>query len=71
MMSDNGIISRANAAVNKAFENGAKFERERLAKVVEGWCRVNTNWFDEYDDEGRNLNYGMAEELINLILGKE
>lgn len=70
-MSNNEIISRANKAVITSFEDGAKFERERLAKVVEHWCRVNTNWFDEYDDEGRNLNYGMAEELINLILGKE
>jgi hypothetical protein len=67
----NEIISRANTAVNEAFENGAKFERERLAKVVEGWCRANTDWFDEYDNEGRNLDYGKAEELINVILGKE
>ena len=68
---DNKIISRANEAVTKSFENGAKFERERLAKVVESWCRANTDWFDEYDAEGRNFNYGKAEELINLILGKE
>ena len=69
--SDNEIISRANEAINESFENSAKFERERLAKVVERWCRVNTDWFDEYDAEGRNLDYGKAEELINLILGKE
>ena len=65
------IISRANKAVTESFENGAKFERERLAKLVENWCRLNTDWFDEYDNEGRNFNYGKAEELINLILGKE
>ena len=70
-MQNNKIISRANTAVNEAFENGAKFERERIAKVVESWCRANTDWFDEYDSEGRNFNYGKAEELINLILGKE
>ena len=33
--SDSKIISRANEAVNESFENGAKFERERLAKAVE------------------------------------
>ena len=70
-MENNEIISRANEAVTKSFENGAKLERERIVKVVEGWCRLNTDWFDEYDNEGRNLNYGKAEELINLILGKE
>ena len=65
------VISRANKAVITSFEDGAKFERERIAKAVESWCRANTNWFDEYDYEGRNFNYGKAEELINLILGKE
>ena len=70
-MEKNEIIKHANEAVTKSFEDGAKFERERIAKVVEGWCRVNTDWFDEYDNEGRNLNYGKAEELINLILEKE
>ena len=68
---NNKIISQANEAINTAFENGAKFERERLAKAVENWCRANTNWFDEYDAEGRNFDYGKADELINLILGKE
>ena len=70
-MQNNKIISRANAAVNESFENGAKFERERLAKVVEGWCRANTDWFDEYDSEARNFNYGKAEELINVILDRD
>ena len=65
------VKSAPNTAVNESFENGAKIERERIAKVVESWCRLNTDWFDEYDSEGRNLNYGKAEELINLILGKE
>lgn len=67
----NKIISRANKAVIDSFEDGAKFERKRIAKAVESWCRVNTDWFDEYDSEGRNFNYGKAEELINVILGKE
>lgn len=70
-MENNKIISQANGAITKSFENGAKFERERIAKLVENWCRLNTDWFDEYDNEGRNFNYGKAEELINLILGKE
>ena len=70
-MTKNEIISRANQAVIESFENGAKFERERIAKMVDDWCRLNTDWFDEYDNEGRNFNYGKAEELINLILGKE
>ena len=68
---DNKITSQANEVVNESFENGVKFERERIVKLVECWCRVNTDWFDAYDSEGRNLNYGKAEELINVILGKE
>lgn len=70
-MEKSEFIKRANEAVTKSFEDGAKFERERIAKAVEYWCRINTDWFDEYDSEGRNLNFGKAEELINLILGKE
>ena len=65
------VKSAPNTTVDESFEDGVKFERERIVKLIECWCRVNTDWFDEYDSEGRNLNYGKAEELINLILGKE
>lgn len=27
------------------------------------WLKFNTNWDDEWDDMGRNLNYGMIEEF--------
>ena len=57
--------------VNNAFEAGKKWERTTIAGEVRTWLKYNTDWFDEYDSEGRNLNYGKGEELINLILGKE
>jgi hypothetical protein len=57
--------------VNNAFEAGKKWERTSIASDVRLWLKYNTNWDQEYDECGRNENYGKIEELINVILGKE
>jgi hypothetical protein len=57
--------------VNNAFEAGKKWERTSIAGDVRLWLKHNTNWDQEYDECGRNENYGKIEELINVILGKE
>ena len=71
-MSNNEIISRANVAVNKAFENGAKFERERLANFVEQWVKEHTYDNKYWDDYGESFNESIfGEDLKSVILGKE
>lgn len=31
------------------------------------WLKINTNWDMEYDEEGRNDNYGKIDELIKYL----
>ena len=31
------------------------------------WLRFNTNWDDEWDEMGRNVNYGKIEELRSFL----
>lgn len=37
-------------------------QRKMIEKACE-WLKFNTNWDDEWDDMGKNMNYGMIEEF--------
>ena len=39
---------------------------EFIAKVKR-WLEINTNWNMEYDEEGRNDNYGKIDELVKYL----
>jgi hypothetical protein len=41
-------------------------KQEFIAKVKK-WLKNNTNWDMEYDEEGRNDNYGKIDELIKYL----
>jgi hypothetical protein len=41
-------------------------KKEFIAKLKK-WLRNNTNWDMEYDEEGRNDNYGKIDELIKYM----
>lgn len=43
-------------------------KKEFIAKLKK-WLRNNTNWDMEYDEEGRNDNYGKIDELIKYMEG--
>lgn len=57
--------------VNNAFEAGKRWERTTIAADVLLWLKHNTNWAHEYDECGRNENFGKIEELINVILDRD
>lgn len=41
-------------------------KQEFIAKVKR-WLEIETNWNMEYDDEGRNDNYGKIDELVKYL----
>lgn len=55
------MIRRCNR--NPSFEAGAKWAKEELIKEICEWLKLNTDWDDEWDNMGRNINYGMIEEF--------
>lgn len=57
--------------VADAFEKGAYWADKTMIEKVCQWLKFNTNWDDEWDDMGRNLNYGMIEEFRKAMLEEE
>ena len=45
--------------IKDAYRNGAQDMLERVCK----WLKMNTNWTDEWDDFGRNMDFGKIDEL--------
>lgn len=48
------------------------FKEEMVNKAefitkLKTWLKINTNWDMEYDEQGRNDNYGKIDELINYL----
>lgn len=41
-------------------------KQEFIAKVRK-WLEIETNWNMEYDEEGRNDNYGKIDELVKYL----
>lgn len=41
-------------------------KQEFIAKL-KTWLKINTNWDMEYDEEGRNDNYGKIDELVKYL----
>lgn len=41
-------------------------KQEFIAKVKR-WLELETDWAQEYDEEGRNPNYGMIDELVKYL----
>ena len=48
---------------NASFEAGATWAKEELIKEACKWLKFNTDWDDEWDEMGRNMDYGMIEEF--------
>jgi hypothetical protein len=47
---------------NSILEGYEKSCKDMIEKACE-WLKFNTNWDDEWDDMGKNMNYGMIEEF--------
>ena len=59
------------AFMERALDENANEEtmvnkQEFIAKLKK-WLELETNWNMEYDEEGRNPNYGKIDELIKYM----
>ena len=45
-----------------AQKTAERTKKEIIRKACE-WLKLNTNWDDEWDEMGRNMDYGMIEEF--------
>ena len=41
--------------------------KQEFIEKLKIWLKINTNWDMEYDEEGRNDNYGKIDELIKYL----
>lgn len=45
-----------------AQKTAERTKKEIISKACE-WLKLNTNWDDEWDEMGRNIDYGMIEDF--------
>lgn len=50
-----------------AFIKGAKWADKTMIDKACEWLKLNTNWDDEWDEMGRNMNYGKIEEFRKVM----
>ena len=41
--------------------------KQEFIEKLKTWLKINTNWDMEYDEEGRNDNYGKIDELVKYL----
>jgi hypothetical protein len=47
--------------------NPAMINKQEFIAKVKRWLELETDWNMEYDEEGRNLNYGKIDELVKYL----
>lgn len=58
-----GVTPQATDLLECAFTKGAMWaDRTMIEKAIK-WLKENTNWEFEYDECGRNLDFGKLEEF--------
>ena len=67
--SDDGGWSDTNdiELIEKAFIEGAEWADKTMIEKACEWLRLNTNWDDEWDNQGRNMNYGKIREFLKAM----
>lgn len=69
-----GITPQVIDLLECAFTKGAewadrnpKFSKQEFIAKVKRWLELETDWNMEYNEEGRNLNYGKIDELVKYL----
>lgn len=57
------ILNSVMTLYEKGVEVGMKIGGQIKVKQACEWLKLNTNWNDEWDEMGRNDNYGKIEEF--------
>lgn len=61
------IINSVMALYEKGVEVGMKIGGQIKVDQACEWLKLNTNWDDEWDEMGRNENYGKIEEFSKAM----
>ena len=66
------IASKINAFIDGAkwadeHPNPEMINKQEFIAKVKRWLELETDWNMEYDEEGRNLNYGKIDELVKYL----
>ena len=70
-LSDGGLAEDTYAFMERALDENSNKEtmvnkQEFIAKLKK-WLELETDWNMEYDEEGRNPNYGKIDELVKYL----
>lgn len=60
---ENGIDNYGSLDYQVGVCDGVRLADKTMIEKACEWLKFNTNWDDEWDDMGRNMNYGMIEEF--------
>lgn len=58
-----GSFGNYSEGYEEGFIAGAKWADETMIEKACKWLKFNTNWDDEWDEMGKNIDYGMIEEF--------
>lgn len=59
---DENLNSNGKELLYVAQKTAERTKKEVISRACE-WLKLNTNWDDEWDEMGRNIDYGMIEEF--------
>lgn len=60
---ENGIDNYGSSDYQVGVCDGVRLADKTMIEKACKWLKFNTNWDDEWDEMGRNMNYGMIEEF--------
>lgn len=60
---ENGIDNYGSSDYQVGVCDGVRLADKTMIEKACEWLKFNTNWDDEWDDMGKNRNYGMIEEF--------
>lgn len=60
---ENGIDNYGTCDYQVGVCDGVRLADKTMIEKACEWLKFNTDWNDEWDEMGRNMNYGMIEEF--------
>lgn len=69
-LSDGGLAEDTYAFMERVLNEQPKSEmvnKQEFIEKVKRWLKFETDWDYEYDEEGRNPNYGKIDELVKYL----
>jgi hypothetical protein len=62
-----GIDNYGSSDYQVGVSDGVRLADKTMIEKACKWLKLNTNWDDEWDEMGRNANYGKIEEFCKAL----